>query len=187
MMKTNTPELNDRSVYGVVAEFDTPDALVRAGHAVHHQHGYKKLDALSPFPVHGIDDAIGVGPSILGYIVFVFGAIGCISAVLLIWYTGAIDYPLVIGGKPLFSFVYSVPIIFELTVLLSAFAAVFGMIGLNGLPRFYHPVFNFPRIADATNDKFLLIVEAGDPKFDIVRTQQLLESLGAKFTEVVEE
>jgi hypothetical protein len=187
MSRTNTPELKDRAIYGVVAEFDTPDALVRAGYAVHHEHGYKKLDALSPFPVHGIDDAIGVPPSILGYIVFCFGCLGLLSAVALIWYTGAIDYPLVIGGKPLFSFVFSVPIMFELTVLFSAFATVLGMFGLNGLPRLYHPVFNFPRIADATNDKFLLVVEASDPKFDIVRTQQLLETLGAKFTEVVEE
>lgn len=187
MSKTNTPALKDSSIYGVVAEFDTPDALVRAGHEVHHKHGYTKLDALTPFPVHGIDEAIGVPPSMLGFIVFGFGCLGLLSAYLLIWYTGAIDYPLVIGGKPLFSFVFSVPIMFELTVLFSAFAAVFGMLGLNGLPRFYHPVFNFPKIADATNDKYLLVVEARDPKFDIVRTQQLLESLGARFTEVVEE
>ncbi len=187
MSGTNTPMINGRPVYGVVAEFDTPEALVHAGQEVHHRHGYKKLDALSPFPVHGIDEAIGVPRSILGYIVFCAGTLGAAAALLLIWWTSAVDYPLVIGGKPLFSVVFSVPITFELTVLFSAFAAVFGMFHLNRLPTYYHPVFNFRNFPDVTNDKFLLLVEASDPKFDVVRTQQLLESLGAKVTEVVEE
>jgi hypothetical protein len=183
---TNTPELKDKAVWGVVAEFDSPQELIAAGRKLHHELGYKKLDALTPFPVHGIDDAIGVPPSILGRIVFCLGACGAAIALHMIWYTNKADYPQIIGGKPLFAIEPSVPVMFELTVLLSAFAAVFGMLALNGLPRFYHPTFNYERFRGATDDKFLLVVEAGDPKFDITATPKLLASLGARRTEVVE-
>ena len=175
---TNTPELKDKSVYGVVAEFDRPEDLVAAGHRIHHDHGYKKLDALSPFPIHGIDDAIGVPRSILGYIVFGGGLFGLVNAIFMVWYTNGYDYPLVIGGKPLFAWEFSIPPMFELTVLFSAFARVFGMLALNGLPR------SITRLSDAgferaTDDRFLLVVEASDPKFDIERTPRLLNELGA--------
>jgi hypothetical protein len=183
---TNTPDLRDKDVWGVVAEFERPEMLVEAGRAVHHEHGYKKLDALTPFPIHGIDDAIGVPYSKLGYIVIFGGAFGLINAVLMTWYTGEIDYPLVIGGKPLFAWEFSIPPMFELTVLFSAFAAVFGMLALNGLPRFYHPTFNYSRFRGATDDRYLLVVQAADPKFDIERTPELLHSLGAARVEVVE-
>jgi hypothetical protein len=182
----NSPELKDKAVWGVAAEFDDAHKLVDAGREVHHEHGYKKLDALSPFPVHGIDDAIGVPRSKLGYIVAALGLFGLLNAIFMIWYIGAVDYPLVIGGKPLFAFEYSVPVMFELTVLLSAFAAVFGMFALNGLPRFYHPTFNHSNFGRVTNDRFLLVVEAADPKFDIVRTPELLKRLGAINVEVLE-
>ncbi|MEO8129686.1 MAG: DUF3341 domain-containing protein [Bryobacteraceae bacterium] len=176
----------DKAIYGVVAEFDVPEKLVAAGRKIHHDHGYTKLDALSPFPVHGIDDAIGIPRSILGYMVFCTGAVGFLGAIALIYYAGAISYRLVIGGKPFFAFEPSIPIIFECTVLLSAFMAVFGMFGLNKLPQFYHPTMNYAGFPGVTNDRFLLVVQATDPKFDIVDTQRLLESLGAKKTELVE-
>lgn len=199
-MHTNTEDIKDKTVYGIIAEFNDPGDLVAAGREVHHKHGYTKLDALSPFPVHGIDDAIGVPRSILGFIVFGFGSVGFLAALSLIWFTGTqtcppipfaaelgmCGYPLTIGGKPLFALEPSIPIMFELTILLSAFATVFGMFGLNGLPRFYHPVFNFSDIHRATDDRFLLVVEASDPKFDITETQRLLNALGAAKTEVVE-
>lgn len=181
-----TPEQKDKAVYGVVAEFDHPRALVDAGHELHHTHGYKKIEALSPFPVHGIDDAIGVPRSRLGYIVAAGGAFGLLNGIFMIWYTSAVDYPLVIGGKPLFAFEFSVPVLFELTVLISSFCAVFGMIILNGLPRFYHPVFNYSNFANVTNDRFLLVIEAGDGKFDAERTPALMRALGAKNVEVIE-
>lgn len=177
---------DNKTIYGVVAEFDLPQTLVAAGRKVHHDHGYTKLDALSPFPVHGIDDAIGVPRSILGYLVFICGSIGFLGAISLIYYAGAISYKLVIGGKPLFAFEPSIPIMFECTVLLGAFCAVFGMFALNKLPQFYHPTMNYAGFPGVTNDRFLLVIEATDPKFDIVDTQRLLESLGAKKTEVVE-
>jgi hypothetical protein len=185
-MHTNTTAMHDKSIYGVVAEFDRPEKLISAGRKVHHEYGYTKLDALSPFPLHGIDDAIGIPRSMLGYIVFVVGSVGLLGAMGLIYYAGAVSYKLVVGGKPLFAFEPSIPIMFECTVLLGAFAAVFGMFALNKLPQFYHPTMNYAGFPGVTNDRFLLVIEACDPKFDIVDTQRLLESLGAKKTEVVE-
>jgi hypothetical protein len=136
--------------------------------------------------VFGIDEAIGIPRSPLGKIVAFFGALGLLSAIFLIWWTGAIDYPLVIGGKPLFSFVFSIPIMFELTVLFSAFAAVIGMFALNKLPQYYHPVFNFSKYQGATNDKFLLAIEASDPAFNPDQAAVLLKQWGALTTELVE-
>jgi hypothetical protein len=196
-MQQTEAAVRDKSIYGVLAEFDSAEKLIEAGREVHHKHGYKKLDALSPFPIHGIDDAIGVPPSILGYIVFCFGTIGLCLATALIWYTGTVDwinipvvmppgYRLVIGGKPLFAVEFSIPVMFELTVLLSSFAAVFGMFALNKLPQLYHPAMNYERIGVVTDDRYLLVVESSDPKFDVNETQSLLRKLGAVNTEVVE-
>ena len=182
---TNSPALKEKSVYGVVAEFDRPEALVSAGHQIHHHLGYKKIDALTPFPIHGIDDAIGVPRSILGYIVFGFGVFGLLNAIFMIWYTNGYDYPLVIGGKPLFAWEFSIPVMFELTILLSAFAAVFGMFALNGLPKFYHPIFEMEGWERATDDRYMLVIEASDPKFDIEQTPRILSELGALRTEVI--
>jgi hypothetical protein len=178
--KSKEPE-----IYGVVAQFDDPNALVDAGRELHHELGYQKLDAMSPFPVHGIDDAIGTRKSILGYVVAGCALFGLLNAIFMIWYIGVVSYPLVIGGKPLFAWEFSVPVMFELTVLFSAFGAVFGMFVINGLPRFYHPVFNYKHFTSVTNDKFLLVVEAGDPNFDVESTPRLLTALGAKNVEVV--
>ena len=183
---TNTPELRDKAIYGVVAEFEHADQLVKAGQHVHHELGYKKIDALTPFPIHGIDDAIGVPRSILGYIVFACGVFGLLNAILMVWYTNGVDYPLVIGGKPLFAWEFSIPPMFELTVLLSSFGDVFGMLALNGLPRFYHPAFSYSRFQRATDDAYLLVIEASDDKFDIEKTPRMLQDLGASRVEVVE-
>jgi hypothetical protein len=171
--------------YGTVAEFDDERKLIAAARAAR-DFGFTRMDAYTPFPVHGIDEALGIPRSPLGYMVACAGATGLLSAVLLIWYTGAIDYPLVIGGKPLFAVVPSIPIMFELTILLSAITAVAGMFALNKLPQFYHPVFNFSKFAGATDDKFLLAVEATDPVFDPDTTAVLLQKWGALTTELVE-
>jgi hypothetical protein len=183
---TNTFENSNQSVYGVVGQFDRPEDLIRAGRDLHHHRGYTKIDAYSPFPVHGIDDAIGVQPSKLGYFVFACGLFGIINAVFMIWYTSAVDYRLVIGGKPLFAWEFSIPIMFELTVLLSAFGAVFGMFYLNGLPKFYHPTFNYAKFESSTDDKFLLVVEASDPQFDVEEVRRVFDEIGAINTEVVD-
>jgi hypothetical protein len=171
-------------VWAAVAEFDTHHDLLRAIGDVRRA-GYSKLDAYTPFPIHGIDEALGEKRSILGRIIFTGGAIGCLSGVLLQWYAGAVDYPLVIGGKPYFALEFAIPPIFELTVLLSAFAAVFGMLALNGLPRLYHPVFNYSNYRGVTDDCFVLVVEKSDPQFNDRQTQLLLKRLGAARVELV--
>jgi hypothetical protein len=202
-MEIKTPSLadvfgwNKTETWAVVGRFDSPEALVKAGHEVRRA-GYSKLDAYSPFPIHGIDDAIGNPRSNLGWIVIGFSALGAFLALLLQWYTnsgpvqvmpwwsGFGAYPLVVGGKPFFDFTYSIPITFELTVLLSAFCAVFGMFALNGLPQFYHPFFKHSQAVRATDDGFFLAVEANDPKFQPEQISELMKALGAKDVEVVE-
>jgi hypothetical protein len=177
--------IGDDKLYGVMGEFSEPHDLVEAGRKIR-QMGYTKLDAMSPFPVHGIDDAIGVPPSKLGWIVFFFSALGGLTALILIWYVGVISYPLVIGGKPLFDFSYTIPVTFELTVLCTAFATFLGMFALNGLPRLYHPSFRHPSSHRASDDRFLLVIEADDPQFDPQKSAEHLRSVGAAEVEVVE-
>ena len=189
--KINIEQVKDKlgigadKIYAVMGEFSDPDDLVKAGRRIREM-GYTKLDAMSPFPVHGIDDAIGVPPSKLGWLVIWFSALGALTAVTLIWYVGAVDYRLVIGGKPFFDFSYTIPIAFELTVLFSAFASFLGMWAINGLPRLYHPSFNYSQAHRASDDLFILVVEANDPKFDPQRTAEHLRSVGAGDVEVVE-
>ncbi|MFN0100463.1 MAG: DUF3341 domain-containing protein [Bryobacteraceae bacterium] len=173
------------SIHGLVAEFDSPDRLMDAIKAARRA-GYSKMEAYTPFPIHGIDDAMGAKQSVLGYIILCGGAMGLAIAILLQWWTGAVAYPLVIAGKPFFAFEPSIPIIFELTVLLSAFAAVFGMFGLNGLPRLYHPIFNYSGYKAITDDRFVLVIEASDREFDATGTRDFLAAQGAGKLELIE-
>jgi hypothetical protein len=177
--------IGDDKVYAVMGEFSDPHELVHAGRKIREM-GYTKLDAMTPFPVHGIDDALGIPYSKLGWIVICIGLCGSATALLLIWWCGAINYPLVIGGKPLFDFTFSIPITFELTILCSAFASLIGMLALNGLPRLYHPSLNYRNAHRATDDKFLLVIEADDPKFHAQDTVEHMRSVGAVDVEVVE-
>ncbi len=189
----------DPSVFAAIAEFSDGPELVEAGRKTRAA-GYTKLDALTPFPVHGIDDALGVPRSLLGYFVICIAFCGTAAAVGLMWYTGAYQghipgcdligmcsYPQIIGGKPLFDITFGLPIMFELSVLFAAFASVLGMFALNGLPQLYHPTSNYSRIAGASDDKFLLVVEATDPKFRAQETADFLTSLGASHVEIVED
>lgn len=171
--------------YAVIANFDTPEDLMRAIRTARTA-GYSKMEAYTPFPVHGIDEALGSPRSPLGRIVIVCGLIGLASAVALQWWTGAVNYKLVIAGKPLFALEPSVPIMFELSVLLGAFGAVFGMLHLNRLPTYYHSFFNYSRAGSATNDRFLLAVEAADARFDAEEVKTFLDSCGSRHTELVE-
>lgn len=173
------------TIHGMVADFDSPDTLMDAIKAAR-KAGYSKMEAYTPFPIHGIDDALGARPSILGYMVLCGSAFGLTVAILLQWWTGAVAYPLVIAGKPFFAFEPSIPIIFELTVLFSAFVAVFGMFGLNGLPRFYHPIFNYTGHHGITDDRFVLVIEAHDREFDAAATRDFLTAQGAAKTELIE-
>lgn len=171
--------------YGVVGEFDTPEQLLRAIRTAR-QAGYSKMEAYTPFPIHGIDEALGAPRSPLGKIVICCGLTGLAAAVLLQWWTGAVDYKLVIAGKPFFALEPSVPIMFELSVLLSAFGSVFGMFHLNRLPTYYHAFFNYSRAGRASNDKFLLAIEVEDARFDGDEAKRFLDTCGSSHSELVE-
>ena len=171
-------------IYGLLAEFDTPRAVYHACEAVRNA-GYTRWDAHTPFPVHGLDGAMGLKPTRLPWIVLVMGLTGASSGLLLQWWTSAIDYPLVISGKPFFSWQAFVPVIFELMVLFSALGCVFGMLALNRLPRPHHPLFSAERFARATDDRFFISIESDDPKFDAQASAQLLRDAGATAVETV--
>lgn len=177
--------IGDDKVYAVIGEFEDPHDLVHAGREIRKM-GYTKLDAMTPFPVHGIDEALGIPYSKLGWFVVLIGLCGTATAFLLIWYCGAISDKFVIGGKPLFDFTFSIPIAFELTILFSSFASVIGMLALNGLPRLYHPSLNYRNAHRASDDRFLLVIEADDPKFHPQQSAEHLRSVGAGTVEVVE-
>ena len=158
--------IGDDKVYAVMGEFADPHDLVHAGRKIREM-GYTKLDAMSPFPVHGIDDAIGIPYSKLGWIVICVALCGTPTAQLLIWWCGAINYPLVIGGKPLFDFTFSIPITFELTILFSAFASFHRHVGVQRTAAAVSSVAELPqRASRLSDDRFLLVIEANDPKFD---------------------
>ena len=188
--------IGPNKVYAAMGSFETPEELVSAGRKVKDM-GYTKLDAMTPFPVHGIDDAIGIPRSPLGWIVIFFTVTGTLTALFLQWYTGGINmlkplipfglspYPLVIGGKPLFDFSFSIPVDFELTIAFTALATFFGMWIINGLPQLYHPSMNYRNAHRATDDRFLLVIESTDPMFDAQRASEHLRSVGAEDVEVV--
>ena len=163
-------------IYGVIAEFDNPDMLY-AGAERAHTAGYRRMDAYSPFPIEGLAEVIGFKRTQLPLIVLIGGILGGIGGFYLQYWTSVIDYPLIVGGKPYNSWPAFIPVTFETTILGAALAAVLGMLGLNGLPMPYHPVFNVERFALASRDRFFLCIEAADPKFDVDKTVEFLRSL----------
>lgn len=173
-------------VYGVLAEFPDPGSLLHAAEAVR-KAGYRHFDVHTPFPIHGMDRAMGLGQSKVGYITLGGGLTGLALGWWLQWWTGEVDYPLNIGGRPFFAIEPSVPIMFELTILFSAFAAVFGMLALNGLPRPYNPLFYSKRFSRASDDAFFLHIAASDGRFDQEKTTALLRDLGGMNIEVIED
>ncbi len=164
------------NLYGILAEFDTATELVDAARRTR-EAGYTATDAFSPFPIHEMDEALGIKRTILPYLVFAGGIAGLLSGIGLEYYTAVIDYPLIVGGRPFFSLPSFIPPAYELTILFAAFVAVFGMLFLNGLPQLYHPVFNVPRFALATREKFFLLIETKDEQFDYENTRSFMESL----------
>jgi hypothetical protein len=165
--------------YGLMAEFETPTDVVAAARRVHEE-GYRRIDAFSPYPIEELSEAIGVHTTKMSTIVLIGGIVGLLGGYLMQYYTHVIDYPLNVGGKPFHSWPQFIPITFETTVLGAALAAVFGMLALNGLPEPYHPVFNAPNFALASRDRFFLLVEARDPKFDREQTAAFLRTLGPR-------
>lgn len=174
------------SLYGLIAEFNDPNDLLRAAKAVRAA-GYRKIDAYSPFPIHGLAEELHFDDWRLPWGIFLAGIIGAATGLGLQYYTSVIDYPWNVGGKPNFSWPQFIPIIFELTILVASLFAVFGMIVLNGLPRLHHPIFNAPRFERASQDLFFLCVEAADGLFDREGTEEFLRNLGPQRVSEVED
>ena len=177
--------LEKAKLWGVLAQYENPAEIFHACEKVRDQ-GYSKWDACVPFPVHGLDKAMGVPASRLPWIVLTVGLFG--SAFMLFFenWTMSVAYPIIVGGKPLFSLPAFVPVWYEITVLSSCLTAFFGNWLLNGLPRPHHPAFNSKAFERASDDKFFIMVEATDPKFDLEKTKSLLSETGASSVEELE-
>jgi len=169
----------------MLAEFENPVKLLEAAQKLRDA-GYKNFDCHSSFPIHGMDQAMGLKRSPLGYIVFVIAMLGLLGGITLEWWTSTIDYPLVISGKPFFSYQAYGPVAFAIMVLSGAFVALFGMLALNKLPMYYHKLFNSRNFERAMNDGFFVSIDAADPNFDQKNTGKWLEEIGGKNIEMVE-
>src|SRR5262245_24527672 len=167
------------TIYGLMAEFDSSTILVEAARRAHDE-GYRKMDAYSPVPIEELHEALHVHDSHLPKIVLIGGIVGAIAGYGLQYFVSVIAYPLNVSGRPLHSWPSFIPVTFETTILAASLAAVLGMLALNGLPQPFHPVFNVPRFALATRNRFFLCIEARDPKFDLEGTRRFLESLAAR-------
>jgi hypothetical protein len=165
--------------YGLIASFETTADIYHAAELVRDA-GYKHWDCISPFPIHGLDKAMGLKRSIVPRFSLTGGIIGFFTGMSLIWWTGAVDYPLIVGGKPYFSPMFAFPVAYELTILFTAFATIGGMLFLNGLPKHYHPVLKYEHIRRGMDDTFFLVIEARDPRYNLANTKNLLEKAGGK-------
>ena len=172
------------TTYGLMAEFEKPEDLLEAARRTRAE-GYRKMDAFSPLPIHGLGEAVGFGRTNLPIATFVCGVIGAVCGYALQYWVHVIEYPLNAGGRPLHSGPSFIPVTFEVTILFAALGTILGLFLLNGLPQPYHPVFNVPSFARASQDRFFLCVESEDPRFDAAQTRTFLESLGALEVEEV--
>lgn len=177
---------SESKIHGIMAEFETAADIKHAA-AVVRDAGYRNWDVYTPFPIHGLDDAMGLRKSPVGWFTFIGGVTGFTTGMCMIWFMNAFDYPLIIGGKPLFSPVYAFPVSYELTILFGAFGSILGMLLLNRLPRWHHPLLKTERFKRATHDRFFIVIESADPKFSHTDTQQLLDQAGGKNIESVED
>lgn len=172
--------------YGLLAQFENAAETLSAAAKVRDA-GYTRWDVFTPFPVHGMDAAMGMRGSKVGWFTFCGGVAGFCTGMLMIWWMNAYDFPLIVGGKPLFSPLSAFPPSYELTILLAAFGSLGGMLILNRLPRWHNPLFNSEKFKQATHDGFFIVIEAGDPKFSDAETRKLLEVAGSRHIEEVKE
>ena len=168
-----TPSIRFSPVYGVVGRFETPEQLVEATKSAYLA-GYRHMDAYSPVPVEGLAAAMGRRRTVTPLIMLLGGIAGGVTGFFVQWYSAVVDYPFNIGGRPFNSWVSWIPITFEMTVLVSAISGVVGMLFLNGLPHYHHPIFNARGIERATVDRFFLCLESSDPKWDEAGTRRFL-------------
>lgn len=175
-----------KKAYGLVAAFDTTPDFYHACEQVRDA-GFSQWDALTSFPIHGLDAAMGIKRSKVPRFSLVGGITGFCTGMSLIWWTGSYEYPLIVGGKPYFSPMFAFPISYELTILFTAFATITGMFLLNKLPMHYHPVMKAPQFVRAMDDRFYIVIEANDPKFNPAQTRALLEQIGGKDIAEIEE
>ena len=173
-------------IYGIMAEFDSAQALVDAARKTH-QAGYQKIDAYSPFPIEGLAEEIGFHHDEVPLVVLIGGIIGGLIGYLMQYWMSAVDYPLNIGGKPAHSWPAFIVITFEMTILFAGISAVFGMLAFNELPRFHHPLFTNERFTLVSRDKFSLLIGSADPKFSETGTRKLLEAIGGAHIEIIED
>lgn len=166
-----------KKTYGLIAAFETTPAVYHACEKVRDA-GYKQWDAITPFPVHGLDAAMGIRRSKVPRISICGGITGFCTGMSMIFFTGAVDYKLIVGGKPLFSPMFAFPVSYELTILFTAFATIIGMFVVNGLPMHYHPVQKAPNLTRLLDDRFHIVIEANDPKYNAATTRAFLEQIG---------
>jgi hypothetical protein len=171
--------------YGLMAQFASPEDLIHAAEAARKE-GYRKMDGYSPFPIEELWEALGHHRNELPFLVLMGGIAGGLGGYALQYFTSVVDYPLNIGGRPFHSWPAFIPVTFEMTILFAAFAAVFGMLAFNGLPKPYHPVFNIEEFEHASRDGFFLCIEARDAKFDAGSTRRFLEGVKSQKVFVVE-
>lgn len=172
--------------YGLLAEFDSPAAILHAAEKVRDA-GYSRWDVFTPFPVHGMDKVMGLKNSLVGWVSLFMGGGAFLSVVGLIWFANAFDYPLIVGGKPMFSVPMTFVPAYIMMIMGAAVGALIGMLAFNELPRFHHPLFNSARFALASRDKFSLLIGATDPKFSETETRKLLEAIGGAHIEIIED
>jgi hypothetical protein len=173
-------------IYGLMAEFNTPGEILRAAEQVRDA-GYRRWDVFTPFPIHGMDQVMKLGNSLVGWVALAGGAFMFLNVVGLIWFANAFDYPLIVGGKPMFSAPMTFVPAYIMLIMGGAFGALLGMLGLNQLPRLHHPLLGKKRFELASRDKFILVIGVLDEKFCATETKRWLESIGGACVEIVED